>query len=157
MKNISTKKPPEKIITNFPDFITELQSIDYIKNNINLRNASKIEILETVKELYFKVKKDDFLKLLLTPGPIEVGMMSADGQKNITTEKITVLGAYWITKEVDGKDEVFNAVEFGKELNKDKEKIEKLNKQLVKVAQIPTIINMINGSDASKVEITRAK
>ena len=97
------------------------------------------------------------MKLLLTPGPIEVGMMSADGQKNITTEKITVLGAYWITKEVDGKDEVFNAVEIGKELNKDKEKIEKLNKQLVKVAGSPTIINMINGSDASKVEITRAK
>jgi putative glycosyltransferase (TIGR04372 family) len=35
-------------------------SIDYIKNNIKLRNTSKIEILETVKELYFKVKKDDF-------------------------------------------------------------------------------------------------
>jgi putative glycosyltransferase (TIGR04372 family) len=35
-------------------------SIDYIKNNIKLRNTSKIEILETIKELYLRVKKDDF-------------------------------------------------------------------------------------------------
>jgi putative glycosyltransferase (TIGR04372 family) len=33
---------------------------DYIKNNIKLRNTSKTEILETIKELYLKVKKDDF-------------------------------------------------------------------------------------------------
>jgi hypothetical protein len=83
-------------------------------------------------------------------------MMSADGQKKITTEKIEVIGAYWITKEVDGKNVLFNAVEFGKEIGKDKEKVEKLNKQIAKVAGISTIVNMINGSDASKVEITRA-
>jgi hypothetical protein len=129
-----------------------------VLGHANTLEGGDLQVKESKALSHFtKVKKDDFLKLLLSPGPIEVGMMSADGQKNITTEKITVLGAYWITKEVDGKDEVFNAVEFGKELNKDKEKIEKLNKQLVKVAGIPTIINMINGSDASKVEITRAK
>ena len=129
-----------------------------VLGHANTLEGGDLQVKESKALSHFtKVKKDDFLKLLLTPGTIEVGMMSADGQKNITTEKITVLGAYWITKEVDGKNEVFNAVEFGKELNKDKEKIEKLNKQLVKVAQIPTIINMINGSDASKVEITRAK
>ena len=129
-----------------------------VLGHANTLEGGDLQVKESKALSHFtKVKKDDFLKLLLTPGPIEVGMMSADGQKNITTEKITVLGAYWITKEVDGKDEVFNAVEFGKELNKDKEKIEKLNKQLIKVAGIPTIISMINGSDASKVEITRAK
>jgi hypothetical protein len=105
---------------------------------------------------FTKVKRDDFLKLLLSPGTIEVGMMSADGQKKITTEKIEVIGAYWITKEVDGKNVLFNAIEFGKEIGKDKEKVEKLNKQIAKVAGISTIVNMINGSDASKVEITRA-
>lgn len=37
-------------------------SIDYIKSNIKLRDTSKIEILETVKELYLRVKNDDFSK-----------------------------------------------------------------------------------------------
>jgi hypothetical protein len=40
MKKISTKKPPEKIITTFSEFITELQSIDYIKNKLWFRGVS---------------------------------------------------------------------------------------------------------------------
>ena len=42
------------------NFTNYRMSIDYIKSNIKLRDASKIEILETVKELYSKVKNDDF-------------------------------------------------------------------------------------------------
>jgi hypothetical protein len=60
--------------------------------------------------LYTKLRKDEFSKMLLQPGKIEIGSVDNDMKQN--TEKLQVVSSYWISnKDKSGKEEIFSLPE----------------------------------------------
>jgi hypothetical protein len=114
-----------------------------ILGHANEFERGDLEVKKDRKILYFtKITKGDFQKLMLANGTIEVGSVSADGKKSIESEKISLIGSYWITKDENGKNVVFDAIEIGKEKGTDKTKRDKLNAQINKATGGLGIINL---------------
>jgi hypothetical protein len=74
---------------------------------------------------YTKVKIGEFEDLLLKRGTIKIGMFNKQ-QGKIEEETIKISDAYWITKEKDGNQIVFDAIQTGAEAGKDEEKRKQL-------------------------------
>lgn len=78
---------------------------------------------------YTKIKTDDFDKIFLSPGTISVGRMTP-GKEDVNVDKIELIGTYWITKEVDGKQVVYGAIQKGAQIGTDDKKRKQLEDAL---------------------------
>jgi LysM repeat protein len=78
---------------------------------------------------YTKIKTNDFEKLLLKPGTISIGRL-IPGKEEIKTDKIELIQSYWVTKEVEGKNIVFGAIQKGAQIGTDDKKRKQLEAAL---------------------------
>jgi hypothetical protein len=137
---------------SFGTFMGYYGKISY-GSKIELVNGD-IEPIKTRTETYYtKVKTDDFQKLLLGGGQISVGYLDNDGKEN--TEKITIEGSCWLTKESDGKQIVFDVIQTGAQIGTDSKKQGELKSAIENAGNKFGIVNLISGSSRSNIIINR--
>ena len=111
----------------FEEYISKIKynaSVQYSTGDLDVRWKTKTNDAPH----YTKVKVDEFEKLLLKRGEkIKIGMFNR-AKQSIEEETITISDAYWITKEKDGEQIVFDAIQPGTE--KDEEKRKQLKKAI---------------------------
>ena len=117
------------------DGITHGVKVEMLSGEINLKNDTQ------QKTYYTKVEGDKFPDLILKPGKISIGRLDNDGNED--TEIITIDAAYWVTKEKDGKQIVFDIIQKGAEQGKDNAKREQLKAAIVKRGNKTDIVNRI--------------
>ena len=139
---------------SFFSFKSYIDGINYgvkaelVQGEINLKNDTQS------KTYYTKVKADDFPKLILSSGKISICLLDNDLKE--TTEIITIDTAYWVTKEKDGKQIVFDIIQKGAEQGKDNVKREQLKAAILKRGNTSNITNLIGTSSKENVVIKRA-
>lgn len=111
---------------SFGVFKGYLDRIDGKKNF----EAGELNISTNKYDVYYtKIKTNDFSKIFLSAGTISIGRMTP-GKEDVKEDKIELAGTYWITKEVDGKNVVFSAIQKGAQVGSEEKKRKQLEAAL---------------------------
>jgi len=127
----------------FGDFNGYINNISYGAKVEFLNGDLDILRTKTEKVYYTKVEIAKFEELLLKGGQISIGRLDNEGKEG--TENIAIEAAYWITKEKDGKQIVFDLIQpiKGEDTANDAKK-KQLKAAIEKEKNNPTIVNLIN-------------
>jgi len=117
------------------DGITHGVKVEMLSGEINLKNDTQS------KTYYTKVEENKFTELILKSGKISIGRLDNDGNED--TEIITIDVAYWVTKEKDGKQIVFDIIQKGAKQGTDSTKRDQLKAAITKRGNKTDIVNRI--------------
>jgi hypothetical protein len=127
----------------FGDFNGYINNISYGAKVEFLNGDLDILRTKTEKVYYTKVEISKFEELLLKGGQITIGRLDNDGKED--SEKIAIEAAYWITKEKDGNQIVFDLIQPIKDEDTANEaKKKQLKAAIEKEKNNPAIVNLIN-------------
>lgn len=99
--------------------------LDRIDGKRNFKAGDVNISTEKLEVFYTKVKASDFENLLLNKGTISIGRMTP-GKEDVKTDKIEVIESYWVTKEENNKNIVFDVLQKTEQTDSDDKKAKQL-------------------------------